>query len=484
MTREVLSKQALALSDRTTRAIGTRLATLGQAEPEAARYRLGGATSLAEAVRGHLPLTPTTNAPHPATPARGPRADTPRPLAVNLRDTLGQSAFVLPLRAAAEAAGVTGLTLWGEGGYTRLTRDLTGGLDWQGDLFSLHVGADVHLNPTLLGGVALSYSDGRTSYTESTTGPAVTGDADAWLMQVTPYLGWQAPDRARGLWGTMGYGWGQLEVRDAALADDPEAATQTSTLSLRHAALGGHWGLLQQTGTDGTTTLKAKSEAALVQVALTDEDIYLDDDTINAGRLRLVLEGRYEQALEAGAHWSPFVELGVRYDLGDGTSVGAGVEVGGGVHYAVPALGLTLEVRGRGLLGHGAYREYGASGLIRVDPGQDGQGLALSLTPTYGQAASGVQQLWTNPAVPGAAGPQAAPGQVTADVGYGLRLPGTLGLVTPYGGTTLGPLARYRLGGRWRHPSGLQLSLEGTRQAPTGRQPVNQGVRLQAERRF
>ena len=119
-----------------------------------------------------------------------------------------------------------------------------------------------------------------------------------------------------------------------------------------------------------------------------------------------------------------------------------------------------------------------------MDPGQDGQGLALSLTPTYGQAASGVQQLWTNPAVPGAAGPQAAPGQVTADVGYGLRLSGTLGLVTPYGGTTLGPLARYRLGSRWRHPSGLQLSLEGTRQAPTGRQPVNQGVRLQAEWRF
>lgn len=59
-----------------------------------------------------------------------------------------------------------------------------------------------------------------------------------------------------------------------------------------------------------------------------------------------------------------------------------------------------------------------------------------------------------------------------------------LGLVTPYGGTTLGPLARYRLGSRWRHPSGLQLSLEGTRQAPTGRQPVNQGVRLQAEWRF
>ncbi len=484
VTREVLSKQALALSDRTTQAIGTRLATLGQAEPEAARYRLGGATSLAEAVRGHLPLTNTTPPPPPATPSGGPRADTTRPLAVNLRDTLGQSAFVLPLRAAAEAAGVTGLTLWGEGGYTRLTGDLTGGLDWQGDLFSLHVGADVHLNPTLLGGVALSYSDGRTSYTESTTGPAVTGDADTWLMQLTPYLGWQAPDRARGLWGTMGYGWGQLEVRDAALDDDPDAATQTSTLSLRHAALGGHWGLLQQTGTDGTTTLKAKSEAALVQVALTEEDTYLDDDTINAGRLRLVLEGRYEQALEAGAHWSPFVELGVRYDLGDGTSVGAGVEVGGGVHYAVPALGLTLEVRGRGLLGHGAYREYGASGLIRVDPRRDGQGLALSLTPTYGQAASGVQQLWTNPAVPGAAGPQAPPGQVTADVGYGLRLPGTLGLVTPYGGTTLGPLARYRLGSRWRHPSGLQLSLEGTRQAPTGRQPVNQGVRLQAEWRF
>ena len=34
------------------------------------------------------------------------------------------------------------------------------------------------------------------------------------------------------------------------------------------------------------------------------------------------------------------------------------------------------------------------SGLVRIDPGGAGQGLALSLQPAWGRTASGVQRLW------------------------------------------------------------------------------------------
>ena len=60
------------------------------------------------------------------------------------------------------------------------------------------------------------------------------------------------------------------------------------------------------------------------------------------------------------------------------------------------------------------------------------------------------------------------------------------GLLTTYVGTVLaeGRTRTYRIGTRLRvdtrRSTGLTLHLEGRRQAPTGKQPVNQGLRFQA----
>ena len=79
---------------------------------------------------------------------------------------------------------------------------------------------------------------------------------------------------------------------------------------------------------------------------------------------------------------------------------------------------------------------------------------------------------------------------MNAEIGYGLAAPFGAGLLTPYAGTVLSDGAdrtyraggRLRLTGRWT--TGLALNLEGTRQEPAGQQPVNQGLRLQAEWTF
>ena len=117
-------------------------------------------------------------------------------------------------------------------------------------------------------------------------------------------------------------------------------------------------------------------------------------------------------------------------------------------------------------------KEWGASGLIRLDPGLDRQGLAFSLVPSYGQTASGVQRLWDQGLPQGS--PQGAPttqaptGRLEAEVGYGLVAFAGQGLVTPYSAVMLGGgTQQYRVGSRLELGPALRLSLEGTRQVTT-----------------
>ena len=74
---------------------------------------------------------------------------------------------------------------------------------------------------------------------------------------------------------------------------------------------------------------------------------------------------------------------------------GSGVEASGSLRYANLATGLSVEGRVRTLLTHsGDYEEWGVSGLVRLDPGAAGRGLALSVQPAWGRTANGVQRLW------------------------------------------------------------------------------------------
>ena len=84
---------------------------------------------------------------------------------------------------------------------------------------------------------------------------------------------------------------------------------------------------------------------------------------------------------------------------------------------------------------------------------------------------------------------RAQAGRLNAEVGYGFA-PFDTGLLTPYAGTVLaeGADRTYRVGTRLQFPGhgvkGFKLSLEGQRQEASGPQPVNQGLRLQAEWQF
>ena len=262
------------------------------------------------------------------------------------------------------------------------------------------------------------------------------------------------------LWGLVGYGSGASQLR----LEDERALHTDLTMSM--GALGVRGSLLQPSQPRG------------LELALRSDVLWMGMDSAKAdnlaateaetSRLRLVLEGSRPVAL-AGGSFTPSLEVGLHHDGGD-AETGTGVEVGGSLRYA-SAWGLSIEASVRGLLAHEAqdYEEWGASGALRFDPGQQGRGLTASIVPTWGAAASGVERLWGQPGTTGLPGADplmdAAAGRLEVELGYGLAALNGHGLLTPYARVALteGADQAWHLGTRLALAESLNFSLEASR---------------------
>ena len=361
----------------------------------------------------------------------------------------------MALSAAGNGGGPFGnLTLWGSGDYRSFSGGNAATVDYDGTMVSANLGIDGKLGADTLAGVAIAQAQGSVDYTDSS---AATGEVTTSLTSINPYLGWQTAG-GMSVWAAAGFGTGEVEI------DDESADAQASDLTQQMFAVGASGPLLSSDDASGGTSLRLKGEAAFTRADI-DGSGSLESMSLSASRQRLVLEGVYDQKLASGATFSPSLEIGFRNDGGDGET-GTGIEAGGGLRYADPASGMTLEARVRTLLSHGGdYEELGVSGLLRIDPGTSGQGLAFSLQPAWGQAASGVQQLWEAGTTGVALPADDAAARLHAEVGYGLVTAPGLGVVTPYAVLGLaGESARtVRMGTRWHVAADVSLSLEGTR---------------------
>ena len=399
----------------------------------------------AEKPAGHLSLSHALTSDGWTSAAREP---------LTLERALGDSSFLMP--STREEGGAGRFAAWGCGDY----RNLAGGgedgeIAWDGEVFSVHLGADVRLGSDLLAGLSVSRSKGSFDYYASgTDGAASGGGYQLRLTGVHPYLGWSmSPDLD--VWGTVGHAWGEIRV-----VDDVAVRPWTSEATLDSGAMGVNGRLLAR----GTTTLKLKGEWALAQLDVAGDGETFGAVRVDMRRLRLSTEASHEYVFSSGGSLTPWGELVLRHDGGDGET-GAGLEVGGGLRYQNPEAGWTMEGYGRWLAVHeGALREWGFGALIRFDPGASGRGPSVSLTPAWGETASGVQRLWergaTDPHLPGAPGRR-----VDAQFGYGVTAFGGRGVLTPFGIVSLareqGP--GYRLGGRLALGRWATVSLEAER---------------------
>ena len=402
---------------------------------------------------------------------------------LDLARVLGGSSFALSLNAAegGKAGGAGDIGVWGSGDYRNLSGGDASAVEWDGDLWSAHLGADARLRENLLAGLSVSFSQGSFDYTDRTTGTAAGGALESRMTSLNPYVSWSAREGLN-LWATLGYGWGEIEI------DDDAAAPVSSDLTQWSGALGASGTLL--TSDDwiegGTTRLKLKGEGSLARVDVEGNGAEINELTVDARRLRLSLEGSHAHKLAAGGTLTPAVELGLRHDGGDGET-GTGVELGGSLRYHDPASGLTVEGHGRTLLANGGnYEEWGIGGLIRLDPGADKRGMSLSLVPAMGETQSGVQRLWNDGVTDRAANDNEAQARLQAELGYGFGVLGGQGLLTPYSGLSLADegARRYSLGSRLEIGPSLNLSFEGERRETTGDAAADHGVMLRGQLKF
>ena len=356
--------------------------------------------------------------------------------------------------------GSGGLVAWGGGSRRSLSLDKAA-LDWSGDVFSAHMGVDGPLWEGLRGGLAATWSESSIEYTDHRSGEAaIAGVHGSRMTAVHPYLGWSGPGGSL-LWGALGYGWGKIEIVDAEVVE--RFGVQKGDSRFLGAALGGSVPVLSGDGL--ALALKGSGEATRYSVA--DNGQAIAAVSVKTQRLRLTAEGSLAYALELGGTLTPSLELGGRWDGGDGET-GVGLELGGGLEWALPSSGLVVSARGRTLaVPAGDAKEWGASGSARLSPGSGGRGLSFELAPSWGAPESGLGRLWDEGVAGRVASSDggAASARLEMELGYGFGLWDEAGLLTPYSGFGYekGGARRYRLGLRLGLGDALDLGLEADR---------------------
>ncbi len=369
-----------------------------------------------------------------------------------------------------------------DGGTVRIDGNVTTGI----------LGADAEWG-RMLAGVAVSVSEGEGTFDQ----PGVdSGTIESTMTTVSPYARVSLSDRVS-VWGLAGYGTGDMTIVQKAneATGQPERVTRTD-LSMRLAALGGRGALLRADEAGGFE-LALKADGFFVET--TSEAVSNEGDTsADASRVRLALEGSRAFEMGDGGVLTPGLELGLRHDGGD-AETGTGVELGGRVSWADAETGLSVEGSVRALVAHedSKYREWGASGAVRLASGERGRGLSFSLAPTWGTAGSGVNRLWSardaRGLAPNGAGDFEPESRLEGELGYGMALLGDRFTGTPNVAIGLsGAGARdYRIG--WRLTSavrgdpGFEVNLDAMRREPAndnGAAPVEHGVMLRSAIRW
>ena len=344
---------------------------------------------------------------------------------------------------------------------------------WDGQMLGAQAGVDAYLEQGYTGGLGLSWSEGTAEYTDYGGAQPIAGHYRSRLASLHPYLCWNGADGSNA-WGTAGFGLGGIEI------DDDVAGSHDSDALAATVAAGGSLRLLTAGGLAAAdaTALDLRSDAWLTWQRIHGDGGLIAAKDALTHRVRLALAGTHVFALGGGGSLSPEAELGVRWDGGAGAT-GLGLELGGGLGFAEPAWGLAADLRGRALLVHQQQelRDWGVSGRLRLGPGESGEGLSVTVEPTYGAAAGGSERLWEQgaPAPEPAATATPAPGaSLSTEVGYGLAA-GAGGLLTPYAGVDLSDTERsYRMGGRLAVAAGFDLALEGQRRETAGGEPLHE----------
>ena len=372
--------------------------------------------------------------------------------------------------SSTEQQDAPGWSLWGRGSFSRFDVEGEDARVLGGGVGTATFGADLAAGQVLLG-IALSHSQGGGSVSIDDVAAQVT----SILTGFHPYLRLGVNDRLS-LWGTVGIGTGTLT---RTMNDD---RTLETGIALRMAAVGGLAQILSPTE-NNPLSVSIKADGLLLAIDANASASFAAA-SVDASRLRLVLEGAYDFVLGDG-HWiAPFVDVGGRLD-GGGVETGWGMEIGGGVRYAHPEQHLTAELYTRALPVHGAegFRAWSLSGSLRYDPSASSElGPYFTLSSSRGLEEDGRHVSWGIETIadPLQVGGAAAGWDIDTELGYGVSVLGGSATGTPWAGVSVSEgIPEYRLGYRLAFGSDLRVGLAGTlRDNATETEPPDYQVTL------
>ena len=355
----------------------------------------------------------------------------------DIKHMLGNSEFAIPLNASGGDGTGSGATsnmvLWGNGDYSNLS-DNDDGLDYDGDIYSINVGIDSQINQETLLGISVNWSNSDFDYRDATT--AQSGDYGYQLYGINPYISWSPQGLGGGnLWATVGYGIGEIE-------NQIEGIEKVETDTRQYQFSGGGRYILTSSA-DQSSQLSIKGDLTLLRIDVDRSAGFFAND-VDSQSFRLLLQG--SSVFDKGSYsFSPSLEGGLRYDLGDGDT-GGGIELSPAFTYKSLDDHILIEGRGRYLIA-GQHDQWGLSVLARIDQARHGRGLSFSMHPTWGQSQAQAQQLT---AYSGSRfndyRAAKAEAQMKTELSYGMHMSHILGqtmLLTPYAEFTLGENARY-----------------------------------------
>ena len=394
------------------------------------------------------------------------------------RQALSGRDFVLPLSslnlAQRESASTqdnpfSTLALWGGGNYSSY-RNIIENTDIDGNGFSAVIGMDLQPIPRLTTGLALTTSRWGLDYATNTNANDATntttraeGAYEIGVTMVNPYVNWSATEQLS-FWATVGYGRGEVEQ----IPEEGDGATRTDGLTswaggLRFQVIPSADPL---TGEGSPFGLAIKVDGATS--SFLDTHVQLARLAAEVSRSFAVENGLLSAALELG--WrlrsvSDQDDLDGQQQAVAEKNDGGGAELAGSLNWRNTDGSLSATVDARVLLGGGHHREWGIGGHLRLTPSKrDGEGLSLTLQPSFGITGTKLDELWSLPSNSDLAINNDQPTtRLDAELAYGFPL-GNNALLTPYTELTWGEDgSTYGAGLRYGLNSSLELDLKGAR---------------------
>ena len=360
--------------------------------------------------------------------------------------------------------------LWGSVDYSQFG-DRADNFSTDGRNWTFTVGVDGHLKPDLLAGVALSRSTARSDY--DYFGSAMGGDYDVDLTVISPYLNWSASD-SLGLWASVGYGKGSSRFSLNTIGDlelsaieelDQAATRQERDSDFFSFAAGLRWDAFHSDATQLALKLAGSTTSFLAT---------------ESQQGRLAAEVSREFPFTSGV-LSSSLDLALLLDSDNPSAM----EVVGGLDWAAANDRFTASTAARSLLFSGDRYEWGLGAALNYQAGvRPGEGLSLSLTPSFGVTDPDLTDLdiLSTPEETDLAFHQWQPSaRFNAQLGYGI--PTGKALLTPYTQLNMTHHSTvYGAGLRYALDDSLDLDLSAShRQRPSGSNDNRLFLRLRTD---